>query len=261
MMTAWKEIDQHVKVWMNYARKLILAQIKTDVQVSTKSGPNDLVTNVDKEIEEYYVKQIKLFFPNSLILGEEGHKDSGMLKHQGYFWVIDPIDGTMNFVKEQENFASMIAIYYNGKPLLGYIYDVMKDKLFWGGPACQAVYCNNEKLNSPANLSLKDGLFGASCPMVLRNYRGINEVISKSSGARIVGSAGIEFINVMSGKLCAYLSFLRPWDYLPGKILAETLGLIVKTIDGEPVNVLSSTDVLVATDNAQSEIFKIINNY
>ena len=67
------------------------------------------------------------------------------------------------------------------------------------------------------------------------------------------------FINLILGKHCAYLSYLRPWDFLPGKILGETLGLSVKTIDDEKVDVVSSSVVLVATKSAHTEIIELVN--
>lgn len=256
---SWQAIDNEVKSWLKQARKLILTKMDSDLQVSTKSGPNDLVTNLDKQVEQFYISQIKQKFKHSRILGEESCKEEGLLSFDGLFWVIDPIDGTMNFVKEKENFASMIAIYKQGKPYMSYIYDVMKDRLVWGGPALGAVYCNQTQLPAPKQHALKDGLVAISCPMVLANYRNVVEVIKASSGCRMVGSAGIEFINLILGKHCAYLSYLRPWDFLPGKILGETLGLSVKTIDDEKVDVVSSSVVLVATKSAHTRIIELVN--
>ena len=256
---SWQEIDAEVKLWLKQARAEILANLNSNLEITTKSGPNDLVTNMDKQIEAFYVAKIKEKFAGSRILGEESCKQEGLLTFPGLFWVIDPIDGTMNFIKEQENFASMIAIYKQGKPYLAYIYDIVKDRLLWGGPAVGAVYCNQTQIELKKNPALKDGLVAISCPMILDNYHNVLEVIKHSSGCRMVGSAGIEFINILLGKHCAYLSYLRPWDFLPGKILGETLGLSVKTIDDKEVNVVSSSVVLVATEMAQAEIIKITN--
>ena len=94
--------------------------------------------------------------------------------------------------------------------------------------------------------------------MLLNNYCNLQEVARNAAGTRIYGSAGIEYIHVLTGKCIAYVSHLRPWDYAPGQILAQSIGLVVKTIDGKAVNMLSSTDVLVATKNAQQEIAAII---
>ena len=134
-----------------------------------------------------------------------------------------------------------------------------EDKLYWGGPEC-GVFCNDQKVEPPKNLPLEEGLFGVGGKMLLSNYRNVQSAAKKSLGVRIYGSSGIEFIHVLTGKNVSYLSHLRPWDYAAGKILAETLGLVVKTIDEESLDMLSSSDVLVATKNAHQGIIKLMNS-
>lgn len=92
------------------------------------------MTNIDKQVEKYLVTQIKQTFPGSRVLGEEGDRDQDLATYQGLVWIIDPLDGTLNFVKQKDHFASMLAVYENGHEKLGYILDVINDKLYWGGP-------------------------------------------------------------------------------------------------------------------------------
>ncbi|MDN2452470.1 inositol monophosphatase family protein [Lactobacillus sp. UCMA15818] len=249
-------LDIAVKGWMHEARAKILAAFDEDLDVWTKSGRNDLVTNVDKEVEKFYSKNIHLLSPEANIIGEESFTQAD-LNMDGLTWFVDPIDGTMNFVKQHSHFVSMIAVYENGKGLRGYIYDVIEDKLYWGGPDI-GVFCNNNKMRAPDNVFLKDGLIGIGAPYLIHNFFNLQAVALASSGTRIYGSAGIQIIHVIEGKCAGYVSYLRPWDFAAGKILAETLGLSVKMIDGTPVNMLISSDVLVATKNAQKDIAKLI---
>lgn len=256
-MIAWQVIDEKIKKWMFTACDKALASFNSKLDVATKSGRNDLVTNMDKSIEKYYIENIKNAFPGSLILGEESEKD--MLKNASkLFFVIDPIDGTMNFVKQKNNFASMIAVYQDHKPLIGYIMDMVNGKLYWGGPTMR-VYCNFEPLAAPKDLHLREGLIGMGLPFLLDDKYNIKKVARQSSGVRMYGSAGIEFINVFKGETLGYVSHLHAWDFAAGKIIAEGLGLTVEAIDGSDINVLSSKDVLVATKNAQAEINQIIH--
>ncbi len=250
----WTIINEKVQAWMQEARQLILKRRTQALKIDEKTSRLDLVTNVDCEIESFYTKKIMAAFPNSEIFGEE-HGKQHETKQADLLWIIDPIDGTMNFIKQAANYASMIAIYENGHEKLGYILDVAQNKLYWGGPEC-GVFCNETKLNPPENLALEQGLIGIGGRMLLANYLHVQDACQASLGIRISGSAGMEFINVLSGKTIAYLSHLKPWDYAAGKIMAETLGLVVKTIDGNPLAVLSSSDVLVATKNAQQGILK-----
>lgn len=253
----WEEIDEIIKPLMFDARKKVLQSFSQQLDVQTKSNRNDLVTNMDKAIEKFYIDNLHAKFPKAKILGEESQKDK-FEDSTDLFFVIDPIDGTMNFVKQKAHFASMIAVFDHQKPVLGYIMDMTAGELYWGGPSV-GVYRNFEKLQAPSNLSLADGLIGMGLPMLLNSNSGMADVARQSSGVRMYGSAGIEFIHVLNGETLGYVSKLHAWDYAAGKILAETLDLTVESIDGTDINVLSSEVVLVATKNAQKQINEIIN--
>ncbi|KRL01393.1 inositol monophosphatase family protein [Liquorilactobacillus capillatus] len=244
---------------MREARTKILVSFNEQLDITTKTGPNDLVTNIDREVEAFYRDKIKKYYPASGIVGEESVNENTKPAVDGLLWIIDPIDGTMNFVKQRDHFASMIAVYQKDKGLRGYIYDIMQDKLYWGG-ADIGVYCNNEKMAPPRNKGLEGGLFGVGAPLLIKNYHNLQNVAMRSCGTRIYGCSGLQFIHVLNGQCVAYSSYLRPWDYAAGKVLAETLGLVVKTIDGKPIDMLSSSDVLVATKNAQKDITRIVQS-
>ncbi|MCH5461148.1 inositol monophosphatase family protein [Lactobacillus sp. LC28-10] len=251
-------IDRSVKRWLHTSREFILKKMEESLNVSEKTGRKDLVTNVDKENEKFLISKIRTFAPDSQILGEEGFGDQ-IRQTKGWVWVVDPIDGTMNFVKQRDHFAIMIALYIDGQGVLGYIYDVIGDQLLSGGPDL-GVFNNDEVLAAPANVSLRDGLICVSGPMVMHNYHNFQTVVETSSGLRIYGSAGIEMIHVLKGETVAYVSYLKPWDFGAGKILAESLGLAVTTVDGKPLDMLSSDFVMVATVQAQQDILPIIGS-
>ncbi|GAK47237.1 inositol monophosphatase family protein [Secundilactobacillus oryzae JCM 18671] len=250
-------VDQTVRKWLHADYDLMQKMMHKDLEVSEKTGPRDLVTNVDKASERFLIEKIRTFDPDAKILGEEGFGDC-LTSMDGNVWIVDPLDGTMNFVKQRDHFAIMIALYQDGKGVLGYIFDVMNDVLYAGGPAV-GVYANDERLTAPNNIPLSEGLFGASGPLVIGNISGMQEIIRHSRGMRIYGSAGIEFIHAFLGKTVGYSSFLKPWDFAAGRILAETLGLVVTKIDGSPLDMLSSNLVLVTTGKAQQDIRTIVN--
>jgi myo-inositol-1(or 4)-monophosphatase len=232
-----------------------MKRVNQHMQVDTKSSPRDLVTNVDRETEQYYVSAIRKFDPNAKILGEEGFGDI-VNDMNGCVWFVDPIDGTMNFVKQHDEFASMIALFENGKPQLGWIMDVANNVIIHGGPEF-GVYKNDQLLAKPENVSLKDGLVVLSGARLLYEEFGFPEVAKSAIGYRVYGSAGISFMRVLEGKSVAYSSRMKPWDFAAGTLLANSLGLKVGTIDEEPVNMLSSSTVLVATEQAYNDIVAI----
>ena len=255
-MTVSSKIDSLVPQWLAKAKEMIFASFQRTIDVGIKSNRNDLVTDLDRQIEGLLVKKIKENFPDSQIMSEESHPVISKVAEDKLLWIIDPIDGTMNFVKQKTDFAIMIGIFKGQQPIRGFIYDVMGDQLYHGGPEA-GVYCNQQKLMPPPNSHLAEGLLGIGGVMLIHNAYGLQQIALASHGVRIYGSAGMQIIRVLKGQSVAYVSHLHPWDLAAGKILAETLGLAVKTIDGKEPSVLALVDVLVASKNAQKDIMRM----
>lgn len=251
-----KQLNQKMQVVMQTARAQVLAKMGTHLTVAEKTSRRDLVTNVDHSNEDFLVRQIRALDPVAKILAEEGTGDQ-VTDMNGHVWIVDPIDGTMNFVHQRNHFAMMVGLYVDGKPTLGYIFDVMANKLYAGGPEV-GVTLNGELLAAPADVDLSAGLFGASAPLLIQDRFNMQTIIAKSLGPRIMGSAGIQISQVLAGELVGYLSYLRPWDFAAGRVLAESLGLVVSRVDGNRVNMLSSGAVLIATKRAQRSILAIV---
>lgn len=251
-----KQLNQKMQVVMQTARAQVLAKMDNHLTVAEKTSRRDLVTNVDHSNEDFLVRQIRALDPVAKILAEEGTGDQ-VTDMNGHVWIVDPIDGTMNFVHQRNHFAMMVGLYVDGKPTLGYIFDVMANKLYAGGPEV-GVTLNGELLAAPADVDLSAGLFGASAPLLIQDRFNMQTIIAKSLGPRIMGSAGIQISQVLAGELVGYLSYLRPWDFAAGRVLAESLGLVVSRVDGNPVNMLSSGAVLIATKRAQRSILAIV---
>ena len=101
MQEVWKDIDAHAKQWIRDAGEHLMASMKKALIIETKSNAADLVTNMDREIEQFLIGKIKETFPHHHILGEEGYGDE-VTSSDGVVWLIDPIDGTMNFVHQKK---------------------------------------------------------------------------------------------------------------------------------------------------------------
>ncbi len=113
------------------AGNFLRQHLHDDLQIEEKGDFTDLVTHLDKQVQEMLTQQIQSRYQGDGILGEEGGDVSSI--HEGNVWVIDPIDGTTNFIAQKTDFAIMIAYFENGVGKFGIIYDVMRDKLFHGG--------------------------------------------------------------------------------------------------------------------------------
>ncbi|GEO57374.1 inositol monophosphatase family protein [Companilactobacillus bobalius] len=246
-----KEIDKFLVELLQNVGKSLRDDALKKKSVDTKKNRNDLVTNFDKKTERYINSEIKRVFPEATIVSEEGYGDL-VTDMSGLVFFVDPIDGTMNFVKRGDDFASMIGVYIDGKPLIGAIIDVMGNNIYHGGKEI-GLFINDERIDVPRNLPLVEGLVDVSAPMALANKFNVQEVIKKSSGFRVYGSAGIIFGHLLTGKEVMYMSYLAPWDLAAGRVLCEAAGMSVVSIDDAPINMLKSQVVIVGTQKVVSE--------
>ena len=246
--------EQLIKEWIYEAAEISKLSFDHSINVEEKTNRTDLVTNIDKEIEHYFMNKINNHFPKERVLGEEG-SGHDLTDLNGVVWVIDPIDGTLNFVKQQTDFAIMVSVYENGIGYLGYIYDVMKDELY-SAIRNQGSYLNGEPIERVKDIPLREGLVAISHRLMASELNDEARKIGRaSSGVRMVGSAGLETTRVATGKLVAYLgASLAPWDIGAGKVIAEELGLIYTQLNGKEIDMLKYNKTIAATPSAHKEI-------
>ncbi|HFI0173592.1 TPA: inositol monophosphatase family protein [Streptococcus suis] len=212
------------------AGEFLKTHLHDELEIEEKENATDLVTQLDKLTQQFLTNQIKKEYPSDLIFGEEGGDVSSI--SNGNVWVIDPIDGTSNFIAQKNDFAIMLAYFENGIGQFGLIYDVMQDKLFHGGGKFP-VFCNKERLASPSLSSISQTLLGLNAQLYAANKHGLADLANISLGTRSVGSAGIGFSHVLEGRLFAYASYLYPWDYAAASILGQGLDLSLLSLEAE----------------------------
>ena len=244
-----KQIDQFAKETIFEAGKLIRDTFSYELVVETKSDPNDLVTNIDRETELFFIEKIKSFDPSHKILGEEGMGEK-VRNLDGPVWILDPIDGTMNFVKQHRHFMITVGFFVNGIGKLGYIYDVMREDLFYAIEGEGAWY-NDTPLRKLKPLKIEEAVIGLNATWVTPNKR-INhekmiDLVKTVRGTRSYGSAAMEIAFVVSGKLDAYISMrLSPWDIGGGTIIAKEVGAIATNLNGNDFDFLSQDTFIIA---------------
>ncbi|HFI0048361.1 TPA: inositol monophosphatase family protein [Streptococcus suis] len=212
------------------AGEFLKTHLHDELEIEEKENATDLVTQLDKLTQQFLTNQIKKEYPSDLIFGEEGGDVSSI--SNGNVWVIDPIDGTSNFIAQKNDFALILAYFENGIGQFGLIYDVMQDKLFHGGGKFP-VFCNKERLASPSLSSISQTLLGLNAQLYAANKHGLADLANISLGTRSVGSAGIGFSHVLEGRLFAYASYLYPWDYAAASILGQGLDLSLLSLEAE----------------------------
>ncbi|GLY10627.1 inositol monophosphatase family protein [Pseudobacillus badius] len=245
-MVNWTEMDQRIKTWIMEAGSSIRESFKHSLSIHTKSNPNDLVTNIDKETERFFIANIRKVYPGHRILGEEGQGDD-LASLKGIVWIIDPIDGTTNFIHQQRHFAISIGVYENGVGRLGYIYDVAHDELYYAERG-KGAYMNGVRLPSLTEVSVEKALIALNATWLVKNrYFDEKKLVNLAvqvRGTRSYGSAALELAYVAAGRLDGYLSMrLSPWDFAAGKLLVEEAGGCVTNLFGEDLNMIKINSV------------------
>ncbi|MRH41897.1 inositol monophosphatase [Aquibacillus halophilus] len=237
-----------VKKWILEAGGHIRDAIDEPLYIDTKSNPNDLVTQMDRNTEEYFAKKIRGKYPNHLILSEEGFGDE-VESLDGTIWIIDPIDGTMNFVHQKRNFAISIGIYHDGIGEIAFIYNVMDDVLY-SAQKGQGAFKNDKRLLSLENkVSLEESIVVLNsfwaCENQVINEKKIQDLVKTVRGTRSFGSAALELAFVAEGIVDGYLTMkLAPWDIAAGAILVNEVGGITTKANGDPLNLLTNNTIL-----------------
>ncbi|MFJ7730092.1 inositol monophosphatase family protein [Neobacillus sp. NPDC097160] len=257
----WEDIDTHAKEWVKEAGDRIRLSFEKTLNIETKSNPNDLVTNIDKEIEQFFIHKIRSVYPDHKIMGEEGFGDE-LKSPEGVVWLIDPIDGTMNFIHQQRNFAVSIGVYENGIGQIGLIYDVVHDELYHAIRG-KGAFLNGKPIPALKETTVKESIIALNATWVMENHRIDHNLmiplVRDARGTRSYGTAALEMVFVATGRVDAYLSMrLSPWDFAAGAVIVEELGGIVTNIKGEKLDFLSKDSLLTANPGLHQEI---INEY
>lgn len=250
------------RAWMLEAGALIREKIHLPLTVHTKSNPNDLVTQLDREVELFFANKIKKHYPNHLLLSEEGYGDT-IHTIQGTIWIIDPIDGTMNFVHQKENFAISVGIYHEGIGEIGIIFDVMNNNLY-SAIRDGGAYKNDRKLEPlKQELELSEAIICLNhhwlTPNSLVDEQVLQRLIKDVRGTRTYGSAALEFVHVAEGSADGYITMgLEPWDVAGGRVLINEVGGVLTNVIGQPVDTLKRSSILVCNEAIQRVL---LDNY
>ncbi|GAB7389072.1 inositol-1-monophosphatase [Bacillaceae bacterium] len=227
-----------------------LRRMKENVGIRCKTSHADLVTEVDTEVEKLVTKHILHRFPDHGILGEEGTFSGDPAAYET-LWIIDPIDGTTNFVHQRLNYVVSIAVYHRGEGMIGVVYDPSRDELFFAVKG-QGAFLNGERLRLPDSLSLREallctGMFWSPRARQAGMTKLIEALAPECRGIRVLGSAALELAYVAAGRLSGYFSLaLNPWDVAAGALIVQEAGGTVSRLTGKRFDGLQKGSILAA---------------
>ncbi|WP_083681795.1 inositol monophosphatase family protein [Paenibacillus sp. FSL A5-0031] len=244
--------------YVKEAGALILELMKQPLQIHEKKNQSDLVTIVDMQSEELLRNRIMNDYPSHWILSEETdgcREDSHHLMLQpplGYGWIIDPIDGTTNFIHKMAHFAISVGIIKDGIPIGGVVYNPVTDELYFGRKHGGA-FLNGIPIQVGQEQELGQALLGTGFPAKeWKANSSVVEQIAKITGAardvRIIGSASLDLCLVASGRLTGFWhDGLYPWDVAAGLIIIQEAGGKISNRAGNEFKL--SDDTLVASNS------------
>ena len=239
-----RNITEHAKQCLDVAisaakkaGKYVLSNYNKENIAQTKSAFSDLVTAVDKESENIIISHLKQHFPNDAIQAEESGEH---LTPSAFKWLVDPLDGTTNFVHNYPMFAVSIGLLYQNSPIVGVIYNPVTNELFTAAKDAGA-YLNGNPIKVSAVKTIDQSLLATGfsydrAAISDNNYEEFCHLTSLSQGVRRGGAASLDLAYVACGRLDGYWEKgLQPWDIAAGSVLVSEAGGLVSDYDIKPI--------------------------
>jgi len=252
--------DQMLEAAVRYANEagqIIVERMSRSFQIEEKKNQYDLVTEIDVLSEMVLRDRIAQDYPDHWILSEEsdgGREDSHQMLRQpqeGYGWIIDPIDGTTNFIHGGSHFAISIGILKDGIPVCGIVYSPVTGDLYTGRKGSGA-YWNGRRIQVGPQCNIGEALLATGFQatdwkpdsLVVKQ---IGSMTGIARGIRIFGAASLDLCLLASGRLTGFWhDGLYPWDVAAGVVIVQEAGGIVTNVEGKPFHI--SDDTLVASN-------------
>ena len=217
------------------------------LQVS-KKGPKDFVTKTDKRVEKILIEELTKSKKNYSFITEETGKITN--KNENIFWVIDPIDGTTNFLHGIPHFAISVALQIEGEITTGLIFDPIKNEIFYGEKNSGS-YFNNNRIRVSNKSNIEECLFAS-------NNEGVKSIYPRLN-LRNTGCAALDLAYVGCGRFDGYFhNKINLWDIAAGKIIIEEAGGKINNIDNFHINRI---DIKASNPNIYEKMLKKLDNF
>ncbi len=231
-----------------------------DTLTVTSKSKNDYVSEVDRRAEEIIIETIHKAYPDHSILAEESGAHSG----NEYEWIIDPLDGTTNFLRAVPQYAVSIALRHKNKLDQAVIYDPIKQELFTGSRG-QGAQLNNKRIRVSQIKSIEGALLGTGMPYrdshldIMDDYLAmLREFIPESAGIRRAGSAALDLAYVAAGRFDGFWEYdLNRWDIAAGILIVEEAGGMVSDFQGG-FDYLKSGNIIAAGPKLFKHMLQVI---
>ncbi|MEO8410109.1 MAG: inositol monophosphatase family protein [Propionivibrio sp.] len=234
------------------------------LKITTKQQ-NDFVTEVDKAAEAAIIQVLREAYPDYGILAEESGLTAGENAGADYQWIIDPLDGTTNFIHGFPVYSVSIALAHKGQLNQGLVYDTLRNEMFTASKGGGA-FLNERRIRVSRCLKLEDALIGTGFPFRIFDHidpylRIFKDLTERSSGLRRTGSAALDLAYVACGRLDGFWEFaLSPWDLAAGCLLITEAGGLVSDLGGGD-RYLQTGNVVAATPKVFPQLLQAIDKH
>ncbi len=220
-----------------------------------KEGPANFVTDYDRQIQEQLIRELREILPDSHFLAEEDHMQDPL--GDGYCFIIDPLDGTTNFVHDYRYSCVCVGLARHGRMHWGAVYNPYLEEMYTAR-AGEGAYLNSQKLYL-TEAHLEDTIVAFGCARYNsddtdRLFAYVKELYLHSQAIRDGGSAGLDMCGTAAGRSGIYIELrLQPWDFAAASLILQEAGGIVTQINGDPVTLDKPCSVLTGNPAAWRE--------
>ena len=241
------------------AENIIIRQINQVQSLPIRrKGSNDYVTEVDRRAEMVIIETIRKSYPQHAFLAEE----SGRQGDSPYLWIIDPLDGTTNYLHGFPQYAISVALQYQGRLEQAIVYDPLRQELFTASRG-EGAMLNDKRIRVSGQKKMADALIGTGFPhrdqIRLNEYmETLRNLLPASADIRRAGAAALDLAYVACGRLDGFWEFgLKPWDIAAGALLITESGGLVSDLKGDQAY-LENGDIIAASPGIFQEMQEII---
>jgi len=257
-MQIGKTTEKAILIIKETAGYISKARMKLDAEGISYKEDQSLVTSIDVGSEERLASALQHLLPQSTVLAEEKHSSD---PKTDFMWIIDPIDGTTNFVHNFPMYCISVALWHNGKIVMGIVYDIPGDECFWTHSESGLVYRNDRQVRVSQAKTLSESLLATGFPSSA--FGRMDEYIEHfryfmlhTHGIRRLGSAALDLAYVACGRLDGFFEYhLKPWDVAAGAYLVQKAGGTVTDFTGGN-NYLYGGEMLASNNWIHREFLK-----
>jgi myo-inositol-1(or 4)-monophosphatase len=243
------------------AGDIILEAQHIQDHVESKQGQANFVTKYDVEVQDFLYRKLSEVLPEASFMGEEDVAKNQQI-NTGYCFIIDPIDGTTNFIFDYKHSCISIALMHQGEIILGVVYNPYLKELF-SAKKGKGAFLNGRQL-IVKEMALKDGVASIGTSPYYREkaddtFRIARLVYDKALDLRRSGSAALDICYVAAGRIVLYYELLlSPWDYAAGSLILTEAGGSISTMDGKPLTFEQPISILAGNQTTVQQFLDFI---